>query len=135
MRDSKVSREVEEAHQATKNQINEMARARDTFFAELEEAEPKASGAQPQSQDVHSEKAAERPVTGKRDDAFQRGICTYETIDKASIKAGLNDDTIVASKKPNPAPESDDESSTAWIRRRRPYMASGEEQTERSCAE
>ena len=31
------------------------------------------------------------------------------TIDKASIKAGLNDDTIVASKKPNPAPESDDE--------------------------
>ena len=58
-------REVEEAHQATKNQINEMARARDTFFAELEEAEPKASGAQPQSQDVHSEKAAERPVTGR----------------------------------------------------------------------
>ena len=43
MRDSKVSREVEEAHQADKNQINEMARARDTFFAELEEAEPKAS--------------------------------------------------------------------------------------------
>ena len=42
-----------------------MARARDTFFAELEEAEPKASGAQPQSQDVHSEKAAERPVTGR----------------------------------------------------------------------
>ena len=131
MRDSKVSREVEEAHQATKNQINEMARARDTFFAELEEAEPKASGAQPQSQDVHSEKAAERPVTGRETMLSNEEFVHTRTIDKASIKAGLNDDTIVASKKPNPAPESDDEFFDSLDKAAETNnMASGEEQTE-----
>ncbi len=40
------------------------------------------------------------------------------TIDKASIKAGLNDDTIVASKKPHLRLKVMMSSSTAWIRRR-----------------
>ncbi len=39
IREDAVSREVTEAHQATKNQIDEMTKARSSFFAELEEAD------------------------------------------------------------------------------------------------
>ena len=63
MKEGRVSREVEEAHQATKNQINEMARARDTFFADLEGREPEAE-----------EKPAETPVTGRETMLSDNGL-------------------------------------------------------------
>ena len=120
MKESKVSREVEEAHQATRNQINEMARARDTFFAELEESNAAEGTGQPETAAGVKETratyrddayAAERPVTGRETMLSTDELAQTRTVDKASIREGVSDDTIVSTrtKKANPAPESDDE--------------------------
>ncbi len=100
MKESKVSREVEEAHQATKNQINEMARARDTFFAEMEAEE---------TQKAEPADEAKRPVTGRETMLSDNELVHTRTIDKSAIRAGMGGDTIVAPGKANPAPASDDE--------------------------
>lgn len=92
-----VSKEVEEAHQATRNQINEMAKARDAYFAEIEE-EPKAAPAK---------KA--RAVTGRETMLSSDDPARTRVIKKADIEAGLNEATRVASAKPAPAPADDDE--------------------------
>lgn len=101
IRESSVSREVEEAHQATKNQINEMANARHTFFAELEADDIKAA--------AEAEIKDAKTVTGRETMLSDKDLVHTRTVDKAAIMAGLSDDTIVASKKANPAPESDEE--------------------------
>ena len=140
IREDAVSREVTEAHQATKNQIDEMTKARSSFFAELEEtdsqnapAEPEAVKAQqmPSVETLVGERYAEQPeppaadfvqtdifaekeikednVTG-RDTLFSESEFFHtRTVDKAAIMAGLNEDTIIASKKTTAAPASDEE--------------------------
>ncbi len=85
-----VKNEVAEAHEATRNQINEMAKARDAFFAEMD--------------------AEEAPkVTGRETMLSSDDLTRTRVIDKAAIAAGLNEPTKVASIKPAPAPADDDE--------------------------
>lgn len=93
-----VSKEVEEAHQATKNQINEMAKARDAYFAEIEEASKPA---------MPAKKA--RAVTGRETMLSSDDPARTRVIKKADIEAGLTEATRVASAKPAPAPADDDE--------------------------
>ena len=119
---SPARREVEEAHQATRNQINEMARARDAYFAELEEAEREAAEREAVvehsvSQSMMAEKTPEEqnpagsaPVTGR--DTLLSGssdLAKTRIVDKAAIMAGLEDATRVASKAPAPAAADDDD--------------------------
>lgn len=67
--------EVEEAHRATKNQIDEMAKARDAFFAEFEE---------------------EKPLVTGRDTMLSSGDMGHTRIvDKKAILSGLEDATRV----------------------------------------
>ena len=91
-------KEVEEAHQATKNQINEMARARDEFFAQFEdEAEPEKK--RPEAPEKpEQKKAAEEeshPVTGRDTMLSSNDMSKTRIVDKAAILAGINDDTKV----------------------------------------
>ncbi len=76
-----IRKEVEEAHRATKNQIDEMAKARTMYFAEYEE----------------ENKKEDKPVTG-RDTLLTNDLSRTRTVDKKAILAGLNDDTTVVSK-------------------------------------
>ena len=132
-----MSREVTEAHQATKNQIDEMTKARSSFFAELEEADgqnapieaeavntPEAPAAEIPAVDIPAEQPAadfvqtdifaekeitEDNVTG-RDTLFSESEFFHtRTVDKAAIMAGLNEDTIIANKRTTAAPASDEE--------------------------
>lgn len=107
-------REVEEAHQATKNQIDEMAKAREAFFAQLEaekeesekrEAELRAA----QEPEKPEEQPAAAPVTGRETMLSDNCIDHTRVVDKAAIMAGLSDATIIASKETTPAPASDEE--------------------------
>ena len=130
-------REVEEAHQATKNQIDEMAKAREAFFAELEAAKsaepevpeapiPEVSEEKPQEESAPHEQEAQEiqvsdlsdliddvpeaaPVTGRETMLSDNGIDNTRVVDKAAIMAGLSDATIIASKETTPAPASDEE--------------------------
>lgn len=86
------NKEIEEAHQATRNQINEMAKARDAFFADMDFAEEK-----------------ENPVTGRSTMLSSDEIAKTRVIKKADIVAGLEEATRVASVKPAPAPADDDD--------------------------
>lgn len=81
---SPVRKEVEEAHRATKNQIDEMARARTMYFAEYEE-------------DEQPEKKERKNVTG-RDTMLTNDMSRTRTVDKKAILAGINDDTTVVSR-------------------------------------
>ena len=82
MKTPHVRKEVEEAHIATKNQINEMARARDEFFADYED-----TGAD-------SAKEAKRSVGRDAED-----LSRTRTVDKEAILSGVSDDTVVVSKR------------------------------------
>lgn len=86
------NKEIEEAHQATRNQINEMAKARDAFFADMDFAEEK-----------------DNPVTGRSTMLSSDDITKTRVIRKADIVAGLEEATRVASVKPAPAPADDDD--------------------------
>ncbi len=82
---SQLSRsEVEEAHRATRNQINEMTKARDEFFAEFEHEQPRK---------------AEQPVTG-RETMLSGGSDMSRTrvVDKAAVLAGVDEPTQVISR-------------------------------------
>lgn len=93
-----VSKEVEEAHQATRNQINEMAKARNAYFAEIEESNKAAAPAK-----------KEQIVTGRETMLSSDDPARTRVIKKTDIEAGLNEATRVASMKPAPAPADDDE--------------------------
>ncbi|MBQ3185762.1 MAG: hypothetical protein IJB54_07280, partial [Firmicutes bacterium] len=86
------NKEIEEAHQATRNQINEMAKARDAFFADMDFAEEK-----------------DNPVTGRETMLSSDDITKTRVIRKSDIVAGLEEATRVASVKPAPAPADDDD--------------------------
>lgn len=108
-----VRKEVQEAHQATRNQISEMAKARTAYFAALEELEPKKPAAQPQKP-TKKEPVQQEPnssVTGR--ETMLSGKSDLEktrVVDKAAILAGLEGATRVADAvEPAPAPQSDAE--------------------------
>ena len=90
-----VRKEVQEAHMATKNQINEMARARDAFFAELETPEEEAAVSTPAAETPAEEPA--RRVTG-RDTLLHSDMSSTKSVNKEAILSGVSDDTIVISK-------------------------------------
>ena len=89
-------REISDAHRTTINQINEMAKARDQFFAEFEPAasEPEWNA---------------NPVTGRETMLSSDDITRTRVIRKADIAAGLNEATRVADIKPEPAALDDDD--------------------------
>ncbi len=78
--------EVEEAHRATRNQINEMAKARDEFFAGFENE----SAAKPEPQ---------KPVTG-RETMLSSGsdMGMTRVVDKEAVLAGVAEPTQMLSK-------------------------------------
>jgi len=88
------NKEIEEAHQATRNQINEMAKARDAFFADM---------------DLDMTEEKDNPVTGRATMLSSDEIAKTRVIKKADIVAGLEEATRVASTKPAPAPISDED--------------------------
>ena len=103
-------KEVEEAHQATRNQINEMAKARTAFFEELEvlretpEAEDKKAAPQ-----EPEENKVKQVVTGRATMLSDNDLGKTRIVDKHAILAGLEGATRVSSKRPAPAPASDEE--------------------------
>lgn len=117
IKEDAVRKEVEEAHQATKNQIDEMAKARDAYFAEL----AKESGVDNTQQKEEStdevkdiselieDADVSHPVTGRETMLSDNGIDDTKIVDKSAVLAGLSSDTKIASKKSVPAPESDEE--------------------------
>lgn len=77
---SHMRKEVEEAHLATKNQINEMARARNEFFADYEN-EQKSDLKENKTQVMESD-----------------DLSRTRMVDKEAILSGISDDTMVVSK-------------------------------------
>lgn len=99
-----INKEVQEAHQATRNQINEMAKARDAYFADFE---PQEETYEPE---IPEEPKQEDLVTGRNTMlSASDEIAKTRVIDKRAIAAGLNEATRVASVKAQPAPVDDDE--------------------------
>jgi len=90
----KENSDVDNAHQATKDRISEMAKARAEFFADM---------------DLDEEKDEVQPVTGRETMLSFDEIARTRVIKKADIVAGLNEATRVADVKPVSAPVSDDE--------------------------
>ena len=88
-----VSKEIEEAHQATRNQINEMAKARDAYFADF----------------LGDEEPMDNPVTGRETMLSSDELTKTRIIKKADIEAGLNEATRIADVKPTAAPASDED--------------------------
>ncbi|MDO4745570.1 MAG: zinc-ribbon domain-containing protein [Bacillota bacterium] len=89
-----ANRDASDAHMATRNQINEMAKARDAFFADM---------------DLEEENTNEKLVTGRETMLSSDEIARTRVIKKADIVAGINEPTRVADAKPAPAPVDDDE--------------------------
>lgn len=92
--------DIAQAHQATRNQISEMARAREAFFAELRDADAAKPAA---------ESFEEKPVTGRETMLSSDDLTKTRVISKADIIAGVNEATRVADVKPAPAPLDDDD--------------------------
>lgn len=93
-----TANDVEEAHQATRNQINEMAKARNAFFADFDAA-PAVEKSIPES----------HPVTGRETMLSSDELAKTRVIKKADIAAGINEATRVADVKPVPAALDDDD--------------------------
>lgn len=93
-----VRREVQDAHRATTNQINEMAKARNdgTFFDGWEDNRREQPVSQPPEQTQEAEPAA-RPVTG-RDTMLSSDMAKTRAVDKSAILAGLDADTLKMDK-------------------------------------
>ena len=107
-------KEIEEAHRATRNQIDEMAKARNDFFAELEKAdaaqeEAPAEQAIDDISQLIDDAEEEKPVTGRETMLSDNSIENTRVVDKAAVMAGLSDATIIASKETTPAPASDED--------------------------
>ena len=100
------SAEIKEAHQATRDQINEMAKARDAFFADMEPFED-VKPAEKVEEPVITEPVIQH-ITG-RETMLSNDLAKTRVIDKAAIIAGLNEPTRVASAPAEPAPASDDD--------------------------
>ena len=99
--DADKNNDASKAHKETINQINEMARARDAFFSELDE--------KVESTDVKLEEEA-KPVTGRNTMLSSDDLTKTRVISKKDIAAGLNEATRVARKiKPAPAAVDDDD--------------------------
>lgn len=97
-----VSKEVSEAHKATRNQINEMAKARDAYFAEMEEADVKPA--------IRAAKDDSAAVTGRATMLGDNDLGKTRVVDKKAIMAGLEGATRVSSKTvAAPAPASDED--------------------------
>lgn len=90
---SAANKDAEAAHQTAKNQIKEMAKARDTFFGELD-MQKQVNDAQSQSK-VDSE-----PAVTSRDTMLGSSSNLGDTrvIDKEAIMAGLESPTIKATR-------------------------------------
>jgi len=102
-----VSKEVSEAHKATRNQINEMAKARNAYFAEMEEAEAKEADVKPAIRALKDDSAA---VTGRATMLGDSDLGKTRVVDKRAIMAGLEGATRVSSKTVSaPAPASDED--------------------------
>jgi len=121
--------DVDEARDAARNQIDEMTRARDEYFAGLKssdndiadsaaEAQQPASAKQPVAEpevfDMPEPAAPETsdasaPVTGRATMLSDSDIDHTKVADKEFLRAGSGGDTIVASGKNNAAPENDDD--------------------------
>ena len=82
-----------EAHQATKDRISEMAKARAAFFSDMD----------------FEDSVEEQHVTGRETMLSSDEIARTRVIKKADIVAGLNEATRVADVKPAPAPADDDD--------------------------
>ena len=139
IKENAANREIAEAHQATRNQIDEMTKARQSFFADLKEADSKpaeasapvqetpettyASAAQPASAHVSAaQPQAEQaqftaPQTGYAEQAQTAGNDMFSeeeffhtrAVDKSAIMAGLTEQTRIANKETTAAPASDEE--------------------------
>ena len=101
-------KKVEEAHQATRNQINEMAKARTAFFEELEDLREEAEVPDPVKPAPANEDSS-RAVTGRATMLSDNDLGKTRIVDKHAILAGIEGATRVSSKKPVPAPASDEE--------------------------
>lgn len=102
-------KEVEEAHQATRNQINEMAKARTAFFEELEELREASEPETVKPTGAHTDNKEKRAVTGRATMLSDNDLGKTRIVDKNAILAGLEGATRVSSKRPAPAPVSDEE--------------------------
>lgn len=101
LHDTDKKNEASEAHKATIDQINEMAKARDAFFADLDD--------KPEPVDMKPA-AEEKPVTGRNTMLSSDDLTKTRVINKKDIAAGLNEATRVARKiKPAPAALDDDD--------------------------
>ena len=139
IKENAANREIAEAHQATRNQIDEMTKARQSFFADLKEADSKsaeasepvqetpetsyASAAQPASAYVsaaqpQTEQAqftapqigyAEQAQTAGNDMFSEEEFFHTRAVDKSAIMAGLTEQTRIANKETTAAPASDEE--------------------------
>lgn len=90
-----VDTQVEAAHEATRQQIDSMVKARDTFFGEIDTN--RNTGAAAQSQAGFVEREDEVPVTG-RDTMLKSNLSDTRIVDKDEIMAGIADSTIAASR-------------------------------------
>lgn len=95
--------EAEEAHQAARNQINEMEKARNAFFADMDETP--ASNANANAGDI----PVAAPVTGRETMLSSDELTKTRVVNKADIAAGLNEATRVAKAKPEPAAADDED--------------------------
>lgn len=93
-----ADKDIAQAHQATRNQISEMAKAREAFFADLGEPEEKTAGS-----------FDPKPITGRETMLSSDDLTKTRVISKADIIAGVNEATRVADVKPAPAPLNDDD--------------------------
>lgn len=93
--------EAEEAHQAARNQINEMEKARNAFFADMDET--------PASNENAGDIPVAAPVTGRETMLSSDELTKTRVINKADIAAGLNEATRVAKAKPEPAAADDED--------------------------
>lgn len=115
IKEDAVRQEVAEAHQATKDQIDEMAKARDAYFAELEKEPAEEKQPEEEVQEVKDisqimDDSNEAPqVTGRETMLSDNNIDDTRVVDKSAVLAGISDDTKVASRKSAPAPASDEE--------------------------
>ena len=98
-----VRKEVAEAHKATQDQINEMAKARSTFFGEIDIAkemeETLEQSPAPEAEPAHEAQAAKKEalVTG-RNTLLNNDLSDTKVFNKEEILAGISDSTIAVNR-------------------------------------
>ena len=104
-------KEVAEAHKATRDQINEMAKARHTFFGDIDLAdgidkaqkETPAPASKPEPAPVieepkQEEAPAKDPLVTGRETLLGDNLSDTRVFDKREILAGISDNTITANR-------------------------------------